>query len=139
MSKKPRQPRDPNQLAKLMVDVATGAARLPADLSDGKNPAAVALGKLGGMKGGHARARKLSKARRQDIAVKASAVRWKKTGGILVSAVKARRDELTQLLLHEIEQVQIKIREGEQSMANRVAFAKELAELEAQIESMSRT
>jgi hypothetical protein len=77
MSKKPKRPRDPNQLAKLIVDATTGAAELPDDDKD-KNPAAVALGKLGGLKGGNARARKLSKARRRQIAAKAAAARWNK-------------------------------------------------------------
>jgi hypothetical protein len=44
---------------------------------DGKNAAAVALGRLGGKKGGPARAAKLSKARRSEIAQKAAAARWK--------------------------------------------------------------
>ena len=78
MSKKPRRPRDSNQLAKLIVDAATGTTLLPEELEDGKNPAAVALGKLGGLKGGKARARKLSKARRKEIAAKAAAARWNK-------------------------------------------------------------
>jgi len=78
MSKKPKRPRDPNQLAKLIVDAATGAAHLPEPLCDDKNPAAVALGKLGGLKGGKARARKLSKTRRKQIAAKAAAARWNK-------------------------------------------------------------
>lgn len=43
-----------------------------------KNPAAVALGKLGGKKGGKARAAKLSKKRRSEIAKKAAKARWKK-------------------------------------------------------------
>jgi hypothetical protein len=43
----------------------------------GKNPAAVALGKLGGAKGGKARAEKLSPAKRQAIAKKAARARWK--------------------------------------------------------------
>lgn len=43
-----------------------------------KNPAAVALGRLGGLKGGPARAKKLSKKRRQEIAKKAVLARWKK-------------------------------------------------------------
>lgn len=42
-----------------------------------KNPAAVALGRLGGLKGGKARAASLSKKERSDIAKKASAARWK--------------------------------------------------------------
>ena len=43
-----------------------------------KNPAAVALGRLGGLKGGKARAKKLSKEKRQEIARKAALARWKK-------------------------------------------------------------
>jgi hypothetical protein len=43
-----------------------------------KNPAAVALGRLGGLKGGAARAKSLSKARRAEIAKKAAQTRWKK-------------------------------------------------------------
>ena len=46
---------------------------------DGKNPAAVELGRLGGMKGGQARAKKLTKAQRKSIAKKAAAARWKKS------------------------------------------------------------
>ena len=47
------------------------------DAEDGKNKAAVALGRLGGNKGGKARAEKLSPARRKAIAKKAAAARWK--------------------------------------------------------------
>lgn len=68
-------PRDPNQLAKMIVDMATGSApALPA--GPAKNPAAVALGKLGGAKGGAARAKALSPARRKAIAKKAATKRW---------------------------------------------------------------
>jgi hypothetical protein len=45
---------------------------------EGKNPAAVALGRLGGLKGGKARAAKLSAAKRKSIAKKAAAARWQK-------------------------------------------------------------
>jgi hypothetical protein len=45
---------------------------------EGKNPAAVALGRLGGAKGGRARADKLSPAKRKQIAKKAAAARWGK-------------------------------------------------------------
>lgn len=45
----------------------------------GKNPAAVALGRLGGKKGGPARAKKLTKEQRAKIARKAAAARWKKS------------------------------------------------------------
>ena len=58
-----KRPRDPNQLAKLAVDAATGAGEdsfMPPK-GEGKNPAAVALGRLGGLKGGKARASTLSK------------------------------------------------------------------------------
>lgn len=44
-----------------------------------KNPAAVALGRLGGLKGGKARAKKLTAAERSEIARKAAKARWKKT------------------------------------------------------------
>ena len=77
-SSKKKRPRDANQLAKAIVDEATGDApeeeEAPAD--DGKNPAAVALGRLGGKKGGKARAAKLTKERRSEIAKKAAAARW---------------------------------------------------------------
>ena len=46
------------------------------DPNDGKNPAAVALGKLGGVKGGKARAEKLSARRRSEIARRAAKARW---------------------------------------------------------------
>lgn len=47
-------------------------------IAEGKNPAAVLLGRLGGLKGGKARAAKLSVERRREIAKKAAEVRWKK-------------------------------------------------------------
>jgi hypothetical protein len=75
MLKRSRMPRDPNQLAKMIVDMATGNA--PAEpAGPAKNPAAVALGKLGGPKGGKARAASLSAKRRKEIAKKAAAKRW---------------------------------------------------------------
>jgi len=73
MPKRSRKPSDSNQMAKAIVDEATGAAP-----DDGKNPAAVALGRLGGLKGGKARAKKLSKKRRSEIAQKAAQARWRK-------------------------------------------------------------
>lgn len=76
MAKKPKRPRDTNQLAKSIVDIATGEADdKPAD--EGKNPAAVALGRLGGQKGGKARAKSLTAEQRSAIAKKAAAGRWK--------------------------------------------------------------
>jgi hypothetical protein len=72
---KGKRPRDTNQLAKFIVDATTGQLEIP-DPDAGKNAAAVALGRLGGVKGGKARAAKLSPARRKQIAKKASAKRW---------------------------------------------------------------
>jgi hypothetical protein len=74
------RPRDPIQLGKLMVDIATGQVedRMPDSVPDPKkNPAAVALGKLGGTKGGIARAAKLTPEERSKIARKAALSRWK--------------------------------------------------------------
>ncbi len=62
-----KRPTDPNRLAKQIIDEAT---------SD-KNPAAVALGRLGGLKGGKARAAKLTAKERSDIARQAASARWK--------------------------------------------------------------
>jgi hypothetical protein len=53
-------------------------ARAESPPTDGKNPAAVALGRLGGKKGGQARARKLTAEQRREIAKKAAEARWKK-------------------------------------------------------------
>lgn len=72
---KRKMPRDPNQLAKMVADMAYGEAE-PEPEKPAKNPAAVALGKLGGAKGGKARAAKLSPEERSEIARKAASVRW---------------------------------------------------------------
>lgn len=65
-----KRPRDPLALAKLIGDIATGQT---ADtVPDDRNSAAVALGKLGGAKGGKARADKLTPAKRRQIARKAA-------------------------------------------------------------------
>jgi hypothetical protein len=66
-----------NQLAKAIVDISVGEAPPDHDPDQDKNPAAVALGRLGGLKGGKARAQKLSAAKRKAIAKKAAAARWK--------------------------------------------------------------
>jgi hypothetical protein len=68
-----RNPADLNRLAAAIVDQATGNAPDP---DAGKNPAAVALGRLGGAKGGAARAAKLTPEQRSEIAKKAAAARW---------------------------------------------------------------
>ncbi len=70
-----KRPKDFNQRAKNIVDIATGEVK-ENDPNYGKNPAAVALGKLGGLKGGKARAEKLSPERRKEIAVNAAKKRW---------------------------------------------------------------
>jgi hypothetical protein len=77
--KHPKRPRDPNQLARLIVDIASGEAE-ENDPNAGKDPAAVALGRRGGLKGGHARAKKLSAKQLSSIGKKGAAARWKNKG-----------------------------------------------------------
>ena len=72
-----KRPRDVNQLAKLTVAIATGEQEDPILTADGKNAAAVMLGRRGGLKGGAARAVSLTKEQRSDIAKKAARARWK--------------------------------------------------------------
>ena len=66
---------DENEAASRMVQESLGEQK-PEEPTPAKNPAAVALGRLGGLKGGKARAAKLSKAQRSAIAKKAAAKRW---------------------------------------------------------------
>jgi hypothetical protein len=70
-----KRPKDFNQRAKNIVDLATGEIT-EKNPNEGKNPAAVSLGRLGGLKGGKARAEKLSPERRKEIAEKAAKKRW---------------------------------------------------------------
>jgi hypothetical protein len=81
MTKIPKRPRDLNQWAKTMVDIATGAVedREPTPEELGKNPIAVSRGKSGGPRGGRARAAKLTPEQRSDIARIAAQTRWKKS------------------------------------------------------------
>lgn len=72
-SSKPKK--DLNQVAKSILDQITGAEPIPVT-KDGKNSAAVALGRLGGLKGGKARAEALTAKKRKEIAKKAAAARW---------------------------------------------------------------
>ena len=68
-------------VARRVVEQAIGEKLDGSPLDDpnaGKNQAAVALGKLGGPKGGRARAKSLSAAKRREIAQKAAAARWKR-------------------------------------------------------------
>ena len=74
-TKHPKRPRDPAQLAKFIVDVATGEIedREPTPEEQGKDLAAVSMGK----RGGKARAEKMTPERRAEIAKKAAEKRWK--------------------------------------------------------------
>jgi hypothetical protein len=70
-----KRPTDVNRLAKQIVGEATGEIE-PVDLEAGKDPAAVALGRKGGLKGGKARAAKLTAEEREEAARKAAQARW---------------------------------------------------------------
>jgi hypothetical protein len=72
-----KKPRDLNRLASAIVQEATGEA--PEEPPSDKNPHAVALGRLGGQKGGIARAKKLTAEQRREIARKAAAARWSRS------------------------------------------------------------
>ena len=72
-----RKSRDINTLASQIVEEATGEAT-PKPGDSTKNPAAVALGRLGGLKGGKARASKLTPEQRKEIAKRAAEARWRK-------------------------------------------------------------
>lgn len=76
-----KKPSDVNQLAKSIVDNATMQEMVDKAMEEGKNPAAVMLGRLGGLKGGKARAAKLSAEKRSDIAKNAAKIRWAKEVG----------------------------------------------------------
>lgn len=71
-----KRPRDPNQLAKLIVDIATGDAS--DDVSPKKSATSV-RGRSGGLKGGRVRAKRLTGAERADIARIGAQARWKKS------------------------------------------------------------
>ncbi len=77
MPKRSSKKKDINELAKSIVEQATGE-KPTEPAGEGKNPAAVALGRLGGLKGGKARAAKLTKQQRSEIAKKAAKSRWSK-------------------------------------------------------------
>ena len=66
-----KMPKDVNQLAARIVEISTRE-------EPQKNPAAVALGRLGGLKGGKARMKKLSPEQRHQIASNAARTRWAK-------------------------------------------------------------
>ena len=76
---KNKRPRNVNQLAKASVNEAAGnAVEQPPSADEANNPAAAALWRLDGEKGGKARAQKLSREDRSRIAAKAAAARWEK-------------------------------------------------------------
>ena len=74
--KRTPRPRDPIQLGKLMVDIATG--QVPDAVDDGREVGAVVRGKAGGLKGGVSRAAKLDPERRTEIAKNSANARWSK-------------------------------------------------------------
>jgi hypothetical protein len=72
MTSHPKRPRDPNQLAKSIIDIATGQTTEPAETGPIKRARA------GGAKGGPARAKSLTPEQRSEIARAAASARWKK-------------------------------------------------------------
>jgi hypothetical protein len=79
MAKRTYRKLDMNQLAKTIVDAVTGDKEAKVDPpTDEVKAAAAALGRLGGLKGGKARAKSLSAKRRSEIAKKAARTRWGK-------------------------------------------------------------
>jgi hypothetical protein len=75
MAKRPARPRDPNQLAKLILDMTTG--EVANDSPTAPESQAIQARRKGGLKGGKARAKKLSAKRRTAIAKKGARTRWK--------------------------------------------------------------
>ena len=73
MGKTPKRPRDPNQLAKLITDIATG------EVEEGEASATVQRASKAGTVGGPARAKALTPAQRAEIASIAASARWKKS------------------------------------------------------------
>lgn len=69
-------PRDTNQLAHKVLQIAIGEDVEAKKPDDGKDPAAVALGRKGGLKGGKARWKGVSKKKRTEIAQRAARARW---------------------------------------------------------------
>lgn len=83
MPKRSSKQKDAQELARHVLDAVVPDAEpvVPPKIEKAKNPAAVALGRLGGKKGGVARAKKLSDTRRVEIARKAAQTRWAKQKG----------------------------------------------------------
>ena len=76
---RPDRPRDMNQLAKRIVDLSVGEETEEQPIEREKNPHAVALGQLGGQRGGKIRAERLTATKRSEIARAAARSRWNKT------------------------------------------------------------
>ncbi|HTQ99174.1 MAG TPA: hypothetical protein VMH83_04250 [Candidatus Acidoferrum sp.] len=74
---KPKRPKDITELAKQIADISADVME-PDSPDYGKNPAAMMLGRLGGLKGGKARAANLSSKRKSEIAKLAAEARWRK-------------------------------------------------------------
>ena len=72
MIKSPKRPRDPNQLAKMVIDLSTGL--IPEETVKAANT--ISRGRAGGLAGGKARASSLSPEKRSEIAKRAAAKRW---------------------------------------------------------------
>jgi hypothetical protein len=96
------RPRDPNQLAhQVFLESIGEAKREQKPVDPAKNPHAVALGRMGGLKGGVARAAALTPKKRSQIAAKASAARWgKKKQGAL--ALETQVDPRKQIEQHQV-------------------------------------
>ena len=77
----PKRPSDPMQLAKQVGDIATGLAPDPLAVSEELRRYMTELGRRGGLEGGPARRKALSKKRRVEIAKKAARTRWKRPKG----------------------------------------------------------
>jgi hypothetical protein len=75
----PKRPRDPNQLAKSIIDIATGQKSESQPDRESVMTAAQQFARAGGLKGGKARAEKLSAQERAEIAAKAARSRWSKS------------------------------------------------------------
>ena len=74
MAKRPKRPRDPNQLAKLIVDISVG--NMPQDPPTTPDSPLTVARRQAGMKGAKARGKKLSAKKRTAIAKKAARARW---------------------------------------------------------------
>ena len=75
MVKNPKRPRDPNKLAKLIADIATGDSE-DNDPKKGIDPIKSKSGRKGGLKGGKARAKTLTPEQRKNIAKSGAKARW---------------------------------------------------------------